>query len=128
MALVDGGILNILPADVLVDRGCNFVIGVNVSSKVRHEFAGNTPDTATEDMKTPGVMATLLRTLSVLDQNMSAIGANAADFTIEPDVSDMDMSAFQEAPRFAELGRQETEASIGRLKEMLHRVDSKLFP
>jgi NTE family protein len=127
MALVDGGILNVLPADVLVNHGCSFVIGVNVSAKIKPEFAGNTPETPTAKMKIPGVMATLLRTLTVLDQNMSAIGANAADFTIEPDVSDMDMAAFEKAPLFAEIGRKETESKIPDLKQMLHRLDDKLF-
>ena len=127
MALVDGGILNVLPADVLVNCGCNFVIGVNVSSRISPEFAGNRPDMSTAEMKTPGVVATLLRALNVLDQNMSAIGAGAADFTIEPDVSEMDMAAFQEAPRFAEIGRRETESVTDRLKEMLRRLDDKLF-
>ena len=53
---------------------------------------------------------------------------HTADFTIEPDVSDMDMSAFKDAPVFAEIGRKETESSIGNLKEMLHRLDDRLFP
>ena len=128
MALIDGGILNVLPADVLVNRGCSFVIGVNVSSRIQPEFAGNTPDTPTAEMKTPGMAATLFRTLNVLDQNMSAIGANVADFTIEPDVSTMDMSDFENAQIFAEIGRQQTESVVENLKQMLHRLDDKLFP
>ena len=43
MALVDGGVLNNLPADVLAENGDDFVVGVDVSSHVCSEFAGNHP-------------------------------------------------------------------------------------
>ena len=43
MALVDGGVLNNLPADVLAGKGCDFIVGVNVSAKLSQQFAGNHP-------------------------------------------------------------------------------------
>ncbi|MGI9518965.1 MAG: patatin-like phospholipase family protein [Pirellulaceae bacterium] len=128
MALVDGGVLNVLPADVLVNHGCNFVIGVNVASRIKREFAGNRPDTPTEQMKTPGTMKTLLRLLDVLDRNMSAIGAAGADFTIEPDVSAVDPTAFQKTPEIAAAGHAAATASMPAVRTMLHRLDGQLFP
>ena len=47
-ALVDGGILNVLPADVLVSQDANIVIAVDVSTSLLPEFAGNRPDTPVE--------------------------------------------------------------------------------
>ena len=44
-ALVDGGLINNIPADVLVSRGCNFVIAVSVTARLESEFARNRPDT-----------------------------------------------------------------------------------
>lgn len=41
-SLVDGGMLNVIPADVLVRSGCNYVIAVNVSTKVSPVFSGST--------------------------------------------------------------------------------------
>jgi predicted acylesterase/phospholipase RssA len=55
MALVDGGVLNNLPADVLAENGVDFVVGVDVSTHVRPEFAGNRPDMPTGKMKDAGV-------------------------------------------------------------------------
>ena len=37
-ALVDGGLVKNIPADVLVDYGCNYVIAVSVTAKIEHEF------------------------------------------------------------------------------------------
>ena len=42
-ALVDGGLVNNIPADVLVKRGCNFVIAVSVTAKLQQEFANMRP-------------------------------------------------------------------------------------
>src|SRR5262249_20432524 len=61
MALVDGGVLNNLPADVLADRGADFVVGVDVSSRLRAEFARNRPGMASAQMKRPNAIETILR-------------------------------------------------------------------
>ncbi len=37
-ALIDGGLVNNIPADVLVSMGCNFVIAVSVTSKLETRF------------------------------------------------------------------------------------------
>lgn len=50
-ALVDGGLINNIPADVLVSMGCNFVIAVSVTAKMEYEFARNRPDTPLERMR-----------------------------------------------------------------------------
>jgi len=42
-ALVDGGLVNNVPADVLVSMGCNFVIAVSVTAKLEKQFCNITP-------------------------------------------------------------------------------------
>ena len=44
MLLIDGGILNNMPADVLVRQGCNCVIGVDVSANIEHRMGDNVSD------------------------------------------------------------------------------------
>ena len=39
--LVDGGLVNNVPADVLVGKGCNFVVAVSVTAKMEQEFGKN---------------------------------------------------------------------------------------
>jgi predicted acylesterase/phospholipase RssA len=120
-------VLNVLPADVLVTRGCNFVIAVSVSSTIQYEFAGNRPDTPTEKMKTPSVRQTILRAKDVTDRNMNAIGTRAADFIIEPDVSRYDMSDFKRTPEIAAVGQSTAAAAIPELREILAKMDRQLF-
>src|SRR5262249_831988 len=43
--LVDGGLVDNVPADVLVSMGCNFVIAVSVTAKLEQQFCGITPKT-----------------------------------------------------------------------------------
>ena len=76
MLLVDGGILNNLPADVLVNQGCNFVIGVDVAANIEYQVGDNLPDTPTKKMKSPNAVTTLLRCLRVQAHNMSSVGAS----------------------------------------------------
>ena len=128
MALVDGGILNTLPANILVRSGATFVVAVNVSSQLKQVFAGNTPETPTAKMKSGSTVQTVLRMLSVQDKNLSAIGAGVADFTIAPDVSAIDISEFTHTPEIAAIGRIAAEQAMPQLRDMLYKVDPQLFP
>ncbi|MEO1526906.1 MAG: patatin-like phospholipase family protein [Planctomycetota bacterium] len=127
-ALVDGGMLNVIPADALVRSGCNYVIAVNVSTRVKPSFVGNTPDTPTGKMKVPSVLQVWSRLLDVQARNLSHMGSAAADFTISPDVAGIDIGAFEETPMIAKLGEKAASASLTELKRQLHEIDAQLFP
>src|SRR4030095_14517091 len=62
-ALVDGGVMNNIPADVLTSAGCNFVIAVSVTAKIEKQVCAHKPDTPTLSMRIPSSLQTLLRTL-----------------------------------------------------------------
>jgi predicted acylesterase/phospholipase RssA len=128
MLLVDGGILNNLPADVLVRQGCNCVIGVDVAANIQHCVGDNIPSRPTERMKAPGVLATLLRCFQVQAHNMSRVGAQRADVTITPNVSMFKSSAFRQTPEMAEIGYQATKESLPQIREFLQNLDGDLFP
>jgi predicted acylesterase/phospholipase RssA/CRP-like cAMP-binding protein len=127
MLLVDGGILNNLPADVLVRQGCNCVIGVDVSANIEHRVGDNFPDTPTEKMKPPGIVTTLLRSFNVQAHNLSSIGAHPADITIAPNVSMFESSAFTRTQEMAEIGHQTTMETMPQLREILQHLDGGLF-
>jgi predicted acylesterase/phospholipase RssA len=126
--LVDGGMLNVIPADVLVRSGCNYVIAVNVSQNVRPTFSGNSPDTPTEQMKVPNIFRVWSRLLDVQSRNLSQLGAASADFTISPEVAKVDIGAFEDTVNIAALGTAATEECLPDLKQQLHQIDPKLFP
>ncbi len=127
-ALVDGGVLDVVPADVVVNQGANLVISSDVSAKISFEFYGNRPDTPTEKMKRPSGTASLIRMRTVQDRNIRAMGGSAADIVIEPDVSTVELTDFKNADKIARLGRTAAEEALPELKRILHEMDAPLFP
>ena len=125
--LVDGGILNNLPADVLVNQDCNFVLGVDVGAHIEYRVGDNDAHTPTAKMKSPHALATLIRCLSVQAHNMSDVGAGTADVVVTPDVSKFESSAFTKTPEMAEIGYRATMESLPRIREVLHNLDGSLF-
>jgi predicted acylesterase/phospholipase RssA/CRP-like cAMP-binding protein len=126
-ALVDGGLMNNIPADVLTSEGCNFVIAVSVTAKIQREFGANTPDTPTLSMRAPSSLRTLLRTLEVQNVSLNAIGVRPAEMVIEPEVTDFDLSEFMRARELFAVGEQAALAQIPKIQHLLARVDPLLF-
>lgn len=126
-ALVDGGVINNVPADVLVANGCNFVIAVSVTTKMEREFVGNQSKTPTDNMKSASFIQTLLRTYVVQSRNMRAVGEDPADILIEPDITSFDLTEFTRADEMAELGSQATLDAIPKIKTALAALDRKVF-
>ena len=59
---------------------------------------------------------------------MNAVGVGPADFVIAPDVTSFDLSEFTRAEEMARIGEETTNATIGNLHKMLHKLDPELFP
>ena len=119
MALVDGAVLNNLPADVLTEAGAQLVVGIDVSSQLRDELAGNRPDTPTAQMRSVGSVDTLIRVVETQGRGLGALRADSIDLTIRPDASAFSFVDFSKAPELADLGEAAAESAIPRLKEML---------
>jgi predicted acylesterase/phospholipase RssA len=126
-AFVDGGLLNNVPADVLVAKGCNFVIASTVTAKLektfgqahakRHWFGGRGVST----------IKVIMRQNMIQHRKMNAVGVGPADFVIAPDVTSFDISEFTRADEMARIGEATTNAAVTDLRKMLSRLDSKLF-
>jgi predicted acylesterase/phospholipase RssA len=127
-ALIDGGLVNNVPADVLTSHDCNFLIAVNVTAKIKTEFGMNKPETPTPGMVTPSNLRTLLRTLEVQNFNLNRIGVQPADVVIEPDVVNFDLSEFARAKELARKGEEAAGALVPRIRRLLTRLDAGLFP
>lgn len=127
-ALVDGGFLNNVPADVLVSKGCNFVIAVDVAAKIETKVGNIGPDIPAKMHRPPSIPETVMRTYMVLTHSMTAIGAGPADVVIQPDVSTFDMAEFTRAVEASGVGKQATREQLPKLRKLLHRLDGALFP
>jgi predicted acylesterase/phospholipase RssA len=126
-ALIDGGLVNNIPADVLTSQGCNFVIAVSVTAKIAKQFGANKPDTPTLSMRIPSSLQTLLRTLEVQNVSLNAIGVQPAEVVIEPEVIDFDLSEFMRAKELFAVGEQAALVQIPKIRQLLVRLDPALF-
>jgi len=126
-ALVDGGLVNNIPADVLVRNGCNFVIAVSVTANLEQEFAKSRPDTPTSEMSSASIMQTILRSYLVQNVNMNSVGVQPADVVIEPDLTGYGLTEFSRANELAEIGEAAALQAIPKIGELLRQVDAELF-
>jgi NTE family protein len=127
MALVDGGVLNNLPADVLAESGADFVVGVDVSSHVRPEFAGNRPDMPTGKMRDASALDTLFRIFESQAHDIGKHRNRAVDFWIRPDVSGFGLAEFHRTAEIAAVGEAAAHDLIADLKQRLVKLESRLL-
>jgi predicted acylesterase/phospholipase RssA/CRP-like cAMP-binding protein len=118
-ALVDGGVLVNVPAVVLRRRNANFVVAVDVGSKLAHRFGRNTPATPPSRMKRPGLLETIIRVTEVQQRGLAAIHASEADFLIAPDTSPFPFDDFTRAGALVEAGLMAAEKAVPQLKQTL---------
>ena len=126
-ALVDGGLLNNVPANVLAAKGCNFVIASTVTAKLEKDFMGIRSKQARLASKLFSTVQVAMRQSLIQSYSMNAEGVRPADFIIAPDVTAFDMAEFTRADEMASVGEQVTDSCIDKLKQMLSRLDPQLF-
>lgn len=126
-ALIDGGLVNNIPADVLVSLGCNFVIAVSVTAKMEKRFCNITPGTANGTSRRPGTIQTILRSLLVQNYSLNAIGVQPADVVIAPDVTGIEPTEFMRAKELAAIGEAAALETMPTIQKLLARLDPKLF-
>ena len=125
--LVDGGLINNVPADVLVSKGCNFIIAVSVTAKMEQVFAKNQPDTPTAKMKSASTLQTVLRSYMVQSKNMNSVGVQPADIVIEPNVTQFELTEFNRTDELAAEGEAAALAEVQTINKLLSQLDDKLF-
>ena len=126
-ALIDGGVMNNIPADVLISQGCNLVIAVSVTTKIARQFGDNKPDTPTLSMRIPSSLRTMLRTLEVQNVSLNAIGVQPAEVVIAPEVADFDLSEFMRAKELFAAGEKAALVQIPKIQQLMARLDPVLF-
>jgi predicted acylesterase/phospholipase RssA len=126
-AVVDGGLLNNVPANTLVAKGCNFVIASTVTAKLEKDFLGIRSKKFRRASKYISTIQVIMRQNMIQSYSMNAVGVKPADFVIAPDVTSFDMSEFTRADEMAVIGENTTNESVQQLKGMLSKLDPQLF-
>jgi predicted acylesterase/phospholipase RssA len=118
-ALLDGGILNNLPVDVLRRNGAQFVVAVDVATGLSPELGGNCATTPTDQMKSVGLRETLLRILEVQLANLKVSRAASADVVVAPDTVPYYFDDFGAAESLAECGERAAEQQLPEIRRGL---------
>jgi predicted acylesterase/phospholipase RssA len=126
-AVVDGGLLNNVPANALVAKGCNFVIASTVTAKLEKDFMGIRSKRRRGAGRLLTSVQVIMRQNMIQSYSMNAVGVEPADIVIAPDVTSFDISEFTRADEMSVIGETTTNAAAGQIKSMLAKLDAKLF-
>jgi predicted acylesterase/phospholipase RssA len=126
-ALVDGGLLNNIPANVLVAKGCNFVIASSVTAQLEKDFLGIRSKGRSGGNRFFSTIQVIMRQTMIQGYNMNSVGVQPADFVVAPDVTSFDISEFTRADEMSRIGEMTTNETVAKLRKMLSKLDSKLF-
>lgn len=126
-ALVDGGLLNNIPANVLVANGCNFVIASTVTAKLEKDFIGIRSEGRSSVSRFFSSIQVIMRQTMIQGYRMNSVGIQPADFVVAPDVTSFEISEFTRADEMALIGEKTANATIAELRKMLNKLDPKLF-
>ncbi len=126
-ALVDGGLLNNIPANVLVAKGCNFVIASSVTAKLEKDFLEIRSKGRPGRNRFFPTIQVIMRQTMIQGYSMNSVGVQAADFVVAPDVTSFDISEFTRADEMARIGEMTANATVAKLRKVLGKLDSKLF-
>lgn len=103
--LVDGGLLNRVPVDVVRKMGADFVIGVDVGTGPRI-------------MPVKTILDVILQSVDIMQNRIFELRTNGADLMLKPEMPGISPSDLEAAPRTIEAGRQAARAVLPRLREL----------
>ena len=104
-ALVDGGLLNNVPANILTAKGCNFVIASTVSAQLEKDFQGIRSGKKRGAGRFFSTIQVIMRQGMIQNYNMNSVGVQPADFVIAPNVTAFDLSEFTRTTKWQLLPR-----------------------
>ena len=119
MALVDGGIVNNIPTDILPERGADLVVGVDIATQMAQRFGKNTPNMNSQKMRAPGQLQTVLRASEIQNYQITSLRTKSVDQMIVVDTSMFDFADFSSAREMSIAGEEAAAAAMGRFKQML---------
>ena len=118
-ALVDGGILNNVPATVLRNHGADFILTVDVGSELDSKFGKMKNDRLGTPVRKVGYMSTLLRVLDIIQRGHSKTHIAESDFVVSPKCAEFPFEDFTRANELYTIGRDAADESIEDLTKTL---------
>jgi NTE family protein len=116
--LVDGGLVNPVPVNILKEKGADFIIAVNVMADVRERVYRRKKGRA-KDIKEPNIFDVLMRSLYITTYALVKPSLESADIVIEPDMPDIGYGDFHQVQECIRRGRLAARSSIPEIKRRL---------
>ncbi len=106
--LMDGGLANPVPADIVKNMGAEYVIAVDVSSKWM-----TAPD---ELLKTHDIYSIVSNAFSIIEYQIAKGPLKSADIVLRPPVLNYDWMNFEKARELIKIGERELELSLREIR------------
>ncbi|MBU42763.1 MAG: hypothetical protein CMN76_06060 [Spirochaetaceae bacterium] len=125
--LVDGGILNNLPGNVLRERGFSRIAGINVTPLEDDRSSQTTVDFSEgvqgimEYFSKPPVLSIITRSIAVEGRELLRFRLEDFDFILNPEMAPFDLFDFHRHDEIFEAGRKEASARLPELWKALLR-------
>ena len=119
MALVDGGIINNIPSDILPERGADLVVGVDISTQMSQRFGKNTPGMNGQKMRAPSQLHTMMRANEIQDYQITSLRTKSIDQMIVVDTSMFDFADFTSAREMSMAGEEAAGQAMDQFKQIL---------
>jgi NTE family protein len=118
--LVDGGVLNPVPNNLVLDLGADVAVGVRLSKPAA--ASGRAPQGR------PGVIDLVATTFQLMQGKIASEAASRARILVEPEFTDsvgFGLRRFAEGRRYVEVGEAAAEAALPRIAAVLPWVTAK---
>jgi NTE family protein len=118
--VVDGGVINPVPTNVLAQMGADIVIGVRLASAP--PAAAVEAEAVEASGRAPSVLQTILRSIDIMQSKISIESAAAATILIEPVLENspgMGLRSFRQGRRYIAVGEAAAAAALPRITAAL---------
>jgi NTE family protein len=106
--LVDGGLVDPVPVDVVRNMGADVVIAVNVM-----------PETRSKSESEPGIFEVIMQTIYIVGSYVAKDSLKGADIVVEPDVARFKLSDFHKVEECVSAGEEAMDNAVFRIKRLL---------
>lgn len=117
MVLVDGGISNPVPDNIVKEMGADIVISVNLDNFLKNKI---------ENWEKQGFTQKMMRTVDVMRHYLANYAMNSSDVIMEPDVQLSGITSWKkfftvgEDEKIIKIGEEEAEKQIDKIIELLN--------
>jgi len=120
--LVDGGLTDLIPTEILKKEGADIIIAVNVDSiKEKKPNFDEEASSVNEKKNVPGIVSTISKSFQIMEAEASKAELNRdkADWVIDIDLEDITTLDFSKIKEAIKKGEGKAKKSIDKLKKMV---------